>query len=150
MCGRFAFIPNELMLREQYDITLPEPLPIWYNIAPTATILFIGHDGTQYYPLYARWGLLPFWTKDVKKSALLTNARAETVWTKPAFRSAAKSRRGIVLMSGFYEWRTEQEIKQPYYFTSNSQQYLSIAALWETCDINNQAYLFVYPDNNQS
>ena len=35
-------------------------------------------------------------------------------------------------MSGFYEWRVENGIKQPYYIKHQHDEYLAIAALWDT------------------
>jgi putative SOS response-associated peptidase YedK len=35
----------------------------------------------------------------------LINARADTVASKPSFRSAFKHRRCLVLADGFYEWQ---------------------------------------------
>src|ERR1017187_9524894 len=40
-----------------------------------------------------RWGLVPFWAKDVSIGSRLINARAETVSTKPAFLPAFRRRR---------------------------------------------------------
>jgi putative SOS response-associated peptidase YedK len=40
----------------------------------------------------ARWGLVPFWMKDILKKAFI-NARAETVATTPMFRYAVAKRR---------------------------------------------------------
>ena len=57
--------------------------------------------------LQMRWGLIPSWTKDPKKAPLNNNARAETVADKPSFKSAYKSRRCIIPVTGFYEWKTE-------------------------------------------
>ena len=48
---------------------------------------------------YLRWGLIPAWVKDPKAGPPLINARAETVATKPSFRSALKNRRCIVRCS---------------------------------------------------
>ena len=39
-----------------------------------------------------RWGLIPSWAKDVKIGASGINARADTVATKPMFRTAYKRR----------------------------------------------------------
>ena len=55
----------------------------------------------------AKWGLIPSWAKDAKIGASCINARVETVDTKPAFRSAFKKRRCLVMADGFYEWRQD-------------------------------------------
>src|ERR1022692_4011924 len=49
-----------------------------------------------------RWGLVPFWAKDVSIGSRLINARAETVSTKPAFRRAFARRRCLLPADGFY------------------------------------------------
>jgi putative SOS response-associated peptidase YedK len=49
------------------------------------------------------WGLIPSWADDPKISNRMTNARAETVATKPSFRSAFKKRRCLIVADGFYE-----------------------------------------------
>jgi putative SOS response-associated peptidase YedK len=59
------------------------------------------------------------------------NARAETVATKPMFRSAFKRNRCITPASGYYEWQTAPDGKQPYYFTAEGASMLSIAGLWD-------------------
>ncbi len=59
------------------------------------------------------------------------NARAETVTTKPMFRSAFKRNRCIIPASGYYEWQTTPAGKQPYYFTPKDGPILSIAGLWD-------------------
>jgi putative SOS response-associated peptidase YedK len=65
----------------------------------------------------------------------LINARADTVADKPAFRSAFKSRRCLVVADGFYEWKaTGAKMKLPYRFTLKSHQPLAFAGLWERWD----------------
>jgi putative SOS response-associated peptidase YedK len=83
-----------------------------------------------------KWGLIPSWAKDPKIGYSTANARGETVDTKPAFRSAFKSRRCIIPASGFYEWKHVGEGKQmeklPYYFTVAGEEMFGFAGLYET------------------
>jgi putative SOS response-associated peptidase YedK len=46
------------------------------------------------------WGLIPSWAKDKKIASSTINARADTIATKPAFRSAFKKRRCLVVADG--------------------------------------------------
>ena len=51
-----------------------------------------------------QWGLIPSWADDPTIGNRLINARAETVAEKPAFRTAFKKRRCLVVADGFYEF----------------------------------------------
>ena len=61
-----------------------------------------------------RWGLIPYWAKDIKIGLSTINARAEEVDTKPAFREAFRQRRCLVPLDSFYEWKKTATGKQPY------------------------------------
>jgi hypothetical protein len=50
-----------------------------------------------------RWGLVPYWAKDIKIGFSTINAMAETVDTKTVFREAFQRRRCIVPVDNFYE-----------------------------------------------
>jgi putative SOS response-associated peptidase YedK len=50
-----------------------------------------------------RWGLIPYWAKDIKIGFSTINARAEEVDTKPAFREPFLQRRCLVPVENFYE-----------------------------------------------
>jgi SOS response associated peptidase (SRAP) len=74
---------------------------------PHTTIdAILGEDGKRRLERM-RWGLIPsWWSKPLKEMKLATfNARAETVATKPMFRSAFKRNRCLIPMSGYYEWQ---------------------------------------------
>src|ERR1700681_4055168 len=76
-------------------------------------------------------GLVPWWWKKTAKEAPATfNARAESVADKPMFRDSFKKRRCLIPASGYYEWKTTPEGKQPYYFTRRDGQPITIAGLW--------------------
>jgi putative SOS response-associated peptidase YedK len=83
-----------------------------------------------------QWGLIPFWTRD-KAGALsirekTLNARAETVFDKPAFKQAAQSRRCLVLADGFFEWRHIDNKTYPYYIRLKSREPFSFAGIWDS------------------
>ena len=52
-----------------------------------------------------RWGLVPYWAKDIKIGFSTINAMAETIDMKPVFREAFARRRCIVPVDNFYEWK---------------------------------------------
>ncbi|AVM01439.1 DUF159 family protein [Gordonia iterans] len=122
-----------------------------YNVAPSTTVMTVvdRHDpsppprtgGDPDLPVARRvramrWGLIPPWTKEFGKGPLLFNARAETVTTKPAFRSSAKNKRCLFPMDGWYEWRKGpldsrgKPTKIPYYMTPEDGSRLYMGGLW--------------------
>jgi putative SOS response-associated peptidase YedK len=62
---------------------------------------------------------------------MVNNARGETVAEKPSFRSAFKYRRCIIPASGFYEWKSDNRVKYPWYINLKSSEPLAFAGLWE-------------------
>lgn len=80
-----------------------------------------------------RWGLVPPWAPDPSVGNRMINARAETVATKAAFRTALRRHRAIVPADGFYEWQRGpgRRPSQPWYFTRADGGPLALAALWE-------------------
>jgi len=86
-------------------------------------------DRDHFLPM--RWGLIPFWAKDIKVGYKMINARVETLLEKNAFKSAVSSRRCIVPADGFYEWKKTSRGKQAYYIKTKDQEIFSMAGLWE-------------------
>jgi putative SOS response-associated peptidase YedK len=80
-----------------------------------------------------RWGLIPYWAKDLKIGFSTINAMAETVDTKPVFREAFKRRRCLVPIDAFYEWqKLGPKEKQPYAIALADRSIMALAGLWET------------------
>jgi putative SOS response-associated peptidase YedK len=94
-------------------------------------VLTVTNDGQRRGEVM-RWGLIPFWAKDLKVGARMINAVGETVSTKPAFRAAFKKRRCLVLANGFYEWKKDGNRRLPTYIYSKNNEPLAFAGLWET------------------
>ena len=136
MCGRSSLTKTEKELEERFqatfyseDLERYNPLPN-FNVAPTHVHPVITIKDPQHFqPL--RWGLIPFWAKDVKIGYSLINARVETLREKPAFRDALQKRRCIVPFDGFYEWKKEGKLKIPYRIVTTNTDIFSVAGLWE-------------------
>ncbi len=82
------------------------------------------------------WGLIPHWAKteqdatDIRTRTI--NARSETIYEKPSFRSAAQAgKRCLIPVTGFFEWHTDHSKKFPFYISTTDQKITSIAGLWD-------------------
>ena len=67
MCGRFTLTINENEIVDHFKVSRVEyELKPRYNIAPSQTIAVVnGSSGRRVLEGY-RWGLVPFWAKDIK------------------------------------------------------------------------------------
>ena len=141
MCGRYALFSNISELQGRFGFVMDGPAPEpRYNIAPTQSVLTVVNDGVRRGEMM-RWGLVPSWAKDIKIGSRMINAVSETAAARPAFRSAFRLRRCLVLADGFYEWRrparperNRREGKQrtPMYFFQKSGEPMAFAGLWES------------------
>lgn len=137
MCGRSSLTKTEKELEERFratfyteDLERYNPLPN-YNVAPTHMHPVITQEEPDTIHLY-RWGLIPFWAKDMKIGASMINARIEGIETKPAFRNAFQKRRCIVPFDGYYEWLKTPQGKIPYRIKLKNTEIFTIAGLYET------------------
>ena len=109
MCCRFASqLPPEPVARLFQTLNpLPNVAPS-LNTAPSQNSLVVRrHPESGKRHLDAlKWGLLPYWTKEVAKARKPINAKSETSATSGMFRAALKSRRAIMPCDAFYEWQT--------------------------------------------
>lgn len=134
MCGRFVQATPVAELARMFGFAERPNLAPRYNVAPTQEIAVIRGDedagGRQLVPM--RWGLVPFWAKDLSIGAKMINARADGITEKPAFREAFRRRRALIPADGFYEWQTLDGKKQPYYIRAANGEPLVFAGLWES------------------
>ena len=132
MCGRYASSRKPEDLVSYFEVEDPpeeELAPSW-NVAPTDPVYAVvqSREGVRQLRVL-RWGLVPSWSKDAKGAARMINARSESVRDKPAFRKAWTSRRCLVPADGYYEWKQEGTVKQPYYLSTPDP--LAMAGLYE-------------------
>ena len=132
MCGRFTLRARLNAILDEF--ALETALSEWdarYNIAPTQMIPTVSLQQGKRTFVPRRWGLIPSWAADPKIGNSLINARAETVADKPAFRSAFKRHRCLVLTDGFYEWKKEGKAKQPFFIHMKDGRPFAFAGLAE-------------------
>jgi len=129
MCGRVT----QFSRWEEIVRSLGAPLvsaPLRYNISPGTPLLSLrreqGHLLAE--PLF--WGFTPAWAASGSGDAGHANARVEGIFEKPTFRDAARQRRCLVPVDGYYEWKTEGRLKIPHYFRAADGGPLAFAGLW--------------------
>lgn len=134
MCGRFVSASSPEDLADYFDAAIDqEALGANFNVAPTHEVPIVRARDRNRSINLLRWGLVPFWAKDLKIGSKMINARSETVAEKPAYRRAFAKRRCLVPADGFYEWANVpgQKAKQPYYIYRSDGEPLVFAGLWE-------------------
>jgi putative SOS response-associated peptidase YedK len=132
MCGRYILTVTGQVIADFLELDeAPEDGPR-FNIAPTQTVPIVrAAAGGGRELAHARWGLIPRWAKEIGIGARLINARAETVASKPSFRSAFRRRRCLVPADGFFEWTTTPGGKQPHLIRYEDRRLFAFAGLWE-------------------
>ena len=132
MCGRYTLKSDLSFLQQRFKFLRSEiPYKPRYNIAPTQDVLTVTNDG-QRHAQFMRWGLIPFWAKDLKIGYKMINAVSETAAEKPAFRTAFRKRRCLVLADGFFEWIRDGKTKIPYHIFLKSGEPFAFAGLWDS------------------
>ena len=119
MCGRVRLSSDVSEIKLVFSIPSHRPTPNFppsWNVAPTDPLPIVRYDakaGERSLDVM-RWGLVPFWAKDLKVGFSNINAKAEGIENKPAFREAFQRRRCLVPVDNFYEWKKTATGKQPY------------------------------------
>jgi putative SOS response-associated peptidase YedK len=136
MCGgvRLSSDVSEIKLVFSIPPHRPTPniAPSW-NVAPTDPLPVVRYDAkaSERSLDVMRWGLVPYWAKDLKVAFANINAKAEGIESKPAFRDAFQRRRCLVAVDNFYEWAKTAGGKQPYAIALADRDIMALAGLWE-------------------
>lgn len=132
MCSRYFLDDDGNIIAYTFRVPVDDRIRKRFNIAPTqeAPVVRATRDGGREIAML-RWGLVPFWARDLKVGTKMINARAEGIEAKPAFRDAIRQRRCIVPATGFFEWQGEAGRKQPFAVTLPGHALIAFAALWE-------------------
>ena len=137
MCGRARLSSDVSEIKLVFSIPPERPPPNFaasWNVAPTDPLPVVSYDaraGERSLDVM-RWGLVPFWAKDIKVGFSNINAKAEGVDTRPAFREAFQRRRCLVPLGNFYEWKKLGKDRQPYAVALADRRLMAMAGLWES------------------
>lgn len=145
MCGRFVSTSPPDQIGAFFGARVEvESLGANHNVAPTHDVYGVVADRQD--PSAApkleafHWGLVPSWAKERKIGSRMINARSETLAEKPAFKAPFKTKRLLLPMDGFYEWKPGtpdgpkttkgKPAKQPMYIRHRDGEPLAVAGLW--------------------
>ena len=137
MCGRARLSSDVSEIRLVFSLPPARPLPNFaptWNLAPTDPLPIVRRDpraGERSLDI-ARWGLVPFWAKDIKIGYSTFNAKCEGIADRPAFKEPFRRRRCLVPFDNFYEWKKlEGGDKQPYAIARADRGLMAVAGLWD-------------------
>jgi len=131
MSGRFYLTATAAEIKKMLRVDSVPELGPRYNIAPAQRSPIVIASDRERTVHMARWGLVPPWSRDLSLGAGMIEAPAETLEEKPAYRTAFRTQRCLVLANGFYEWQTRGATKQPYKIALRNGALLTFAGLWE-------------------
>jgi putative SOS response-associated peptidase YedK len=131
MCGRVRLSSDVSEIKLVFSIPPERPTPNFppsWNVAPTDTLPVVRYDtkAEQRGLDMLRWGLIPYWAKDIKVGFANINAKAEGIDSKPTFRKSFERRRCLVPADNFYEWKKTRPGNNPMHWHS------PIAASWRS------------------
>ena len=147
MCFTVAIVrEGVLMTAEQYYNSLPAKIrkkkknPIEPEIPNLYMVSGFAHPKlpviTDDEFVLKEWGLIPSWVKskedafDLRDKTL--NAKGETIFEKPSFSNNILSRRCLLPVSGFFEWRDFNNNKYPYFIEPTTNPGFLLGSVFDT------------------
>ena len=111
MCGRY-YLNYDNLMSEGYRTENSFDYETSFNITPQSRVPIVVDSNIK----IATWGFFPDWLKKQKNSKPLFNTRWESIREKRTFQSAFKKNRCLVPISGWYEWKSENDEKNTVLF----------------------------------
>jgi len=131
MCGRYTLAGKPVDLEKHLRVRLfAESYKPSFNIAPGQPILCCFDSDPQ--TLHAAyWGMVPYWAQSDAKPLTLINVRDDSLLHKKGFAPYRTSRHCLIPATGFYEWKSVANKKQPYYFHCLNHPFVFFAGIYE-------------------
>ena len=134
MCTNFTPTRKNTWVKTHFGVDIPDAdFPVEAYPGYLAPIIVKSHQTNRIACGLARFGLIPAWAKDDKISRHTYNARTETVYEKPSYRTAWRQRRlGIALLDNFYEPSYTTGKAERWEIKLTNDEPFGIASLWDT------------------
>lgn len=137
MCFHYALTKEKAEIEIQLGVTWDDE---WVPVYHASGFTFLQMPViTQKQPGSVQlfnWGLIPHWVKTKadadKLRAQTLNARSETVFEKPSFRSYIPNNRCLVIADGFFEWMDFQKKKYPHFIQLQDQRLFCFAGIYSS------------------
>jgi putative SOS response-associated peptidase YedK len=130
MIERYTITTSADILRERFEVDVPEFYKPNYNAYPTQLLPVITSNSPQGISLFY-WGETPAWAKNKTPSEKIINVRTETLAEKNILKKAMMKTRCLVPADGFYAWKkVGKKTMIPYRFVSTLGLF-SFPGLWE-------------------
>lgn len=129
MCGRTSLFAPQPAIERRFDATFETDYRPRYNVAPGDDLVVV-HDASPDTLTRDEWGFVPAWADRPGDGPRPINARAETVRENDLFGPAFESRRALVVVDGYYEWRGKREGTHPYRIAREDGEPFAMAGVW--------------------
>ena len=130
MCGRYVITKPISKTKELVKSTIVVNEVDNYNAHPTQKLPVIKSYSNGKTLEMLQWGLTPHWVQE-KNIKPLINARLETLGKKMSFKNLITSYRCLIIADGYYEWKRQENVKTPYYFTREDNQPMFFAGIYK-------------------
>ena len=128
MCGRFVFYEFQNEIKE--DLYLSNsliPKNPNFNISPGLNILTLKKEKISYKLYKNKWGILK--RLENEKIRKFINIRFETLSKNKSLKNILKNNICFIPTNGFFEWKLENNIKQPYFISLKNNKTFFMAGI---------------------
>lgn len=119
-----------------YDLTQSENQKFYHANGfshPNLVTIANSKEG-QKHSLMMQWGLMPNWKKPlpdmVKMSNNTLNAKSETIFDLVSFKGSIMTKRCILPVDGFFEYKEVDKDKLPYFIHPKAHPYFNLACIY--------------------
>jgi putative SOS response-associated peptidase YedK len=135
MTSRYALYDiDKISKRFAPESGVPKGVRPSYNINPAASVpVIVNRDGINQISVM-KWGFIPNGAKNTNAIFRYKTqiARSEGIFDKPTWANVIRTQRCLIPANGFYEWRTSESDRTPYYIRPTDQPLFAFAGVYGT------------------